>query len=420
MGSPFTQTSVSNYNSNPPSDDGAQTAANRVQWSTHKQKLTDPLKTAFDTSEAATGTAFGKVVGGSGITTTAVDYTVTASDQGKIVECTVSGKTITTPDATAVLSPFVFFVLNSSSGNITLDGNGSQTVDGVTSITIPAGAGAMLNTDGSNWKTGGKNFFQAGAGIAFDATTSPATINAPLAKYIAGLELSTAGSSSTMTIVAGAATDTTGAALMALAAAIGKTTSSWAVGTGNGGLDTGAVAINTWYHFFLIKRPDTGVVDVLFSLSATSPTMPTNYTLKRRIGSGKTDGSSQWTLFTQTGDKFEWSTQVLDVNAVTPTTGALNTVTLTVPTGVRVEALIHTHLGWVSGAASTLTVFAGGGILGATPSLANHVNANASNTAMSGYRITTSTSAQIATIMTFAGSTSYSLMTEGWIDLRGK
>lgn len=158
MGSPFTVTSVSNYNTNPPSDDGAQTAANRVQWSTQKTKLSDPIKTAFDASETKTSTAFGKVLGGGGITTTAVDYTVTAADQGKLVKCTVAGKIITTPDATVVGSPFVFGVLNASPGDITFDGSGTQTVDGDLSFTIPAGCGLLLNTDGSNWFTFGRDF----------------------------------------------------------------------------------------------------------------------------------------------------------------------------------------------------------------------------------------------------------------------
>lgn len=160
MGNPFTTTSVTNYNSNPPSDDGSQTAANRVQWSTQKTKLADPIKTAFDTSETATQTAFGKVIGGGGITTTAVDYTVSASDQGKFVNATAA-VTITTPDATVVGSPFVCAVVNDSSGDITLAGNNpgvQQTVDGANTVTIPAGAGVFLNTDGTNWFTAGQNF----------------------------------------------------------------------------------------------------------------------------------------------------------------------------------------------------------------------------------------------------------------------
>ena len=161
MAGPFTITSVSNYNSNPPSDDGAQTASNRVQWSTQKTKLADPIKTAFDTSETATSTAFGKIIGGAGITTTAVDYTVSASDQGKLVKATASGVTLTTPDATVVGSPFVFGILNASTGDITFKGNGTQTVDGDLTFTVPAGCGLLLNTDGSNWFTFGRDFNNA-------------------------------------------------------------------------------------------------------------------------------------------------------------------------------------------------------------------------------------------------------------------
>jgi hypothetical protein len=158
MGSPFTITSVSNYNSNPPSDDGSQTAANRVQWSTQKTKLADPVYNAFNSSETATSAAFGKVVGGAGITTTAVSYTVTSSDQGKFVKATASAITITTPDATVVGTPFVFAVLNNSSGDVTFAGNGTQTIDGLSTTTIPAGCGLLVNTDGSNWFSGGQNF----------------------------------------------------------------------------------------------------------------------------------------------------------------------------------------------------------------------------------------------------------------------
>jgi hypothetical protein len=85
----------------------------------------------------------------------------------------------------------------------------------------------------------------------------------------------------------------------------------------------------------LIRRPDTGVVDVLVSLSATAPTMPTNYTQSRRIGAMKTNGSAQWTAFKQHGDDFYWDTPVLDVDIVAAAASALTT--LTVPTGVRVK-----------------------------------------------------------------------------------
>ena len=121
---------------------------------------------------------------------------------------------------------------------------------------------------------------------------------------IGGLTLSTAGSSATFSVAAGSAVNSTNADYIALASTLSKTTATWAVGNGNGGLDTGTIAASTWYHAYVIKRVDTGVVDVLVSLSATAPTMPGSYTLFRRIGAMLTNGSSQWTKFVQTGDEF--------------------------------------------------------------------------------------------------------------------
>ncbi|MGH9910688.1 MAG: hypothetical protein ACRD32_08605, partial [Nitrososphaerales archaeon] len=66
---------------------------------------------------------------------------------------------------------------------------------------------------------------------------------------------------------------------------------AWAVGTNAGGLDTGSIG-NSDYYIWLIMRPDTSVVDVLFSLSSTAPTMPTNYTFKRLIGWFKRTGAA--------------------------------------------------------------------------------------------------------------------------------
>jgi hypothetical protein len=123
--------------------------------------------------------------------------------------------------------------------------------------------------------------------LIYDATAArwraPVQVNTfdqtLISGYLSGLTLSTAGASATFGIAAGAANDTASGGMMTLASAYTKTTSSWVVGTGNGALDTGAIANSTWYHVYLIKRIDTGVVDILISGSATSPTMPTGYTL---------------------------------------------------------------------------------------------------------------------------------------------
>ena len=191
--------------------------------------------------------------------------------------------------------------------------------------TIVSGQLADVEYDGTNW-----------------VILTPLTPSVVLRSYLTGLTLSTAGASTTMSIAAGQATDSTNVVTMNLASALNKTTSAWAVGTGNGGIDTGAIAASTWYYFYLIRRPDTGVVDVVFSLSSSAPTLPTNYTQYRYIGAGLTNGSSQWTKFQQFGDEFTWDTPVLDLNAVGSTTAALQT--LSVPRGRKMKAWMNVYL----------------------------------------------------------------------------
>ena len=151
MGAPYTEVTVTGYNDNPPVDDGTQSEENRDKWSTIKTKLPDPLKTALEAIDDNVLSAFGKIVGGAGVVSSAISATVGATDQGKLYRATGAGITITTPDATSVTSPFVFGFLNSSTGTVTLDGNGAQTVNGQASIIIPVNSGGIVYTDGTNW-----------------------------------------------------------------------------------------------------------------------------------------------------------------------------------------------------------------------------------------------------------------------------
>jgi hypothetical protein len=167
MGAPYTSVAISNYNANPPADDGSEVPANRVDWSKHKEKLGDPLKTAVEAINTNITSAFGKVWGGGGVTNTAISYGISASDQGKLVRATASGITLTTPAAATVTSPFVCAILNNSSGTITVDGNDTETIDGSASITLGAGQGCFLVTDGTNWYTAGLGAIPAGNQIGY-------------------------------------------------------------------------------------------------------------------------------------------------------------------------------------------------------------------------------------------------------------
>lgn len=138
-------------------------------------------------------------------------------------------------------------------------------------------------------------------------------------------------------ITAGYARDYGDAYTMVLSSEITKQIdATWAVGDDAGGLDTGAVAADTGYGIYLIRRSDTGVVDALFSTdmsaAGSSVTMPTNYDQKRLIGWVRTDASSNIIAFFQTGDIFRFKAALpQDVNDSTITNNTEETVTLTVP-----------------------------------------------------------------------------------------
>lgn len=269
---------------------------------------------------------------------------------------------------------------------------------------------------------------QAYQGYTWDGEkwTLAATASALVVRsYLAGLTLSTGGGSAIFGIAAGVAADSTNAAMLVLAAAITKTTSAWAAGSGNGALDTGAIAPNTWYHVHLIKRVDTQVVDVLISLSPSAPMLPASYTLARRIGSLRTNASSQWISFSQLGDEFLWSAIAQDVVATNPGTAAVLR-TLTVPLGVQVSAIMN-----VLTIADATVVDSR--ISLSSPDVTDELTTYNYNLGTSGgagsaslqtanqFVIRTDTSSRIRTRHNASGTnTALYIGTRGWIDRRGR
>lgn len=243
--------------------------------------------------------------------------------------------------------------------------------------------------------------------------------------WLTGLELSTAGSSTSFGVASGAATNTGNTDVMVLSAALTKTTGAWAVGTGQGGLDAGAVSASTGYYVYLIYRPDTGVTDVCFSLSSSAPTfgsnIPAAYTKYRRIGWMKTNGSSQWTKFIQRGDYFLWDTPVLDLSAYVFSAGALSVLqTLTVPRIAGVRALTrvafsHASVGAVVKVSSPeVSAVANTGDYQLISQVSNTVTAAQLETPVDGSGRVNTTLGAVA-----SGGLLY-INTYGWVDTRGK
>lgn len=255
-----------------------------------------------------------------------------------------------------------------------------------------------------------------------NATSGTNTGDQNVRGFLGGLTLSRAGAS-TLGIAAGQAVDGAQGAMMSLAA-FTKTTSAWALGTGNGGLDTGTIANATWYHVWLIQRSDTLAVDVLLSVSPTAPTMPASYDRKRRIGAVLTNGSAQIVDFQQAGDVFTWDIPVADVSATAPGTSAV-TRTLSVPTGVVVLPISTWKLNNVTtaGPAVLITSLAQTDTT-PTAALSHFVCGNNGAGAYSQATLSTiptNTSAQVRSRQSASGASDvFMAVTHGWIDRRGR
>jgi hypothetical protein len=247
--------------------------------------------------------------------TKTVDYTVVADDTNALMigDATAAVVTFALPAVATSDGMVIGFKKSDSTAHaVILDPNGSETIEGAAQVVLGEQYDCVwLWCDGSAWWVISR-------------------ANKPLGRGgISGLTLSNnvADATNDIDVAVGRARDSTDSDTMILASALTKRLdATWAVGTGAGMCDTGVIS-NAWWNIFLIKRIDTGVVDILASLSATAPTMPTGYTLFRRIGAILRSAAAL-VAFTQQEEEFLWkaptaaTTNNPGTSAVTPTIAA--------------------------------------------------------------------------------------------------
>lgn len=186
---------------------------------------------------------------------------------------------------------------------------------------------------------------------------------------------------------------------------------TFSAGTGNGGLDTGSKAINTWYHCFAIAKAD-GTSDFLFSASFSNPTMPSEYIYKRRIGCIKTNNSGNIISFCQKGDYFTYDTPIQDLNMSSGFPTSWTNYTISVPPNTR--AIISPN--W-DGSWNTWRY-----LYIKNPSATNYQLLYYGCPGFSGYcEVFVNASSQISLYTNYgSGSGDLMLSTLGYIDFRGK
>lgn len=113
-------------------------------------------------------------------------YTVAPSDFATMIDCTSGTFTLSLTAVATVGDGFFFFLRNSGTGTITVDPSSSETVDGVTTLTVSPGDSMALYCNGSAWKTVSRSApIAAARAWAIFSGTSTGT-NSP----IAGLNVS--------------------------------------------------------------------------------------------------------------------------------------------------------------------------------------------------------------------------------------
>jgi hypothetical protein len=191
---------------------------------------------------------------------------------------------------------------------------------------------------------------------------------------------------------------------------------AWAVGNNAGGRMSAAAIANTTYHCYQIRRPDTGVVDFGFDVSATAPTLPTNYTQYRRIGSILRE-SATIIPFRQDGDYFRRTTAAVDRNSTAAFASAL--LTLSIPLGIVCQPILGINC--TASAGGTGTIQFGDAAQGAANYPVAFSNNGVTVLNMTFGGVFSNTSSQIyysaGVSGTLAGNT---LTTFGWVDTRGR
>lgn len=190
-------------------------------------------------------------------------------------------------------------------------------------------------------------------------------------------------------------------------------------GTNNGMLDTGTIA-NTTYHIFLIHNPTTLVSKILASTSVSSPTLPTDYTKKARIGS-IIRASGAILAFEQFDKKFILGgAKIVDRAISAPPTTASNQ-TVTTPAGISTRAISLIECEPTSAYGSTFLIIEPTTHTSTTPTSTNHTLfvwhfAGGPNSLSTQIETKTNTTSQIIINANISTSHNLRIIAVGWID----
>jgi len=186
MGAKYSSNSISGYNSTPPSDDGATSEANKVKWSTIKNKLTDPPKTLAEAINTDINTALD--YGPISVVSAAV--TLGASHNNQFIEMS-GASTPTLGDAATLTAGWFCDVKNTGSNVITMARTTST--DTINTVTADVTMNSLdyirfvVNAAASGFQTVQVKIAtqaQADAGTASDVFITPETLAGRMGLFV--------------------------------------------------------------------------------------------------------------------------------------------------------------------------------------------------------------------------------------------
>lgn len=206
----------------------------------------------------------------------------------------------------------------------------------------PEGA-KLLKADGSGWwintlsgntsdpDLGGANWIS----VPFSFFSTPIT-PVSIAGLHSDLRLSATGTNASVSVTASSIVLSNGSGQFIADNNVISTIDTAA--SGLNGLDTGTLASSTWYSVWRIGKAD-GTTGSLISLSATSPTLPVDYTYKARIGWIRTDSTAnKYPLsFVQRGASVQYKVAAGSNVASLPTMASGVQGDITAPTWVAIS-----------------------------------------------------------------------------------
>jgi len=216
-------------------------------------------------------------------------YVATATDG--IILCDASGGafTVTLPTAVGIAGKYYLVKKTDTSSNaVTVDGNGTETIDAVLSKYLRTYLDyVIVYSDGANWNVLGETQFRR----------IPEYRNLVITNTVA-----------TATITATALDVELNSHILRMHS-VNVTANIAVLGAANG-LDTGTEASNTTYALWVIYNPTTNTVAGLLSLSFTAPSMPSGYTYKRLVGFVRNNSAANFLLIQQQDNRLWYESSI--------------------------------------------------------------------------------------------------------------